>query len=75
MPPAKKQKTSQITSNRASIFELEADVMHNKQNAYLGRALVQETRMTILGNYNAAFQGNRQMANGNTDDAFRFGAM
>ena len=44
--------------------------MTNKANAYLSRSMIEENRMMILSNYSAAFLGNRQLANSNTDEVF-----
>ena len=59
-----------IKENRKKIFKLDAEVMTNKANAYLSRAMIEENRMMILSNYSAAFLGNRQLANSNTDEVF-----
>jgi hypothetical protein len=53
------------------IFELEGTVNHNKAKAYLARSVVAENAALISKNYNAAFLGNRQLANENTDALFR----
>merc|ERR1712147_213105 len=55
---------------RKRIFKIDAVVMTNKANAYLSRAMIEENRMMILSNYSAAFLGNRQLANSNTDEVF-----
>jgi hypothetical protein len=60
-----------IQANRRRIFEVENQVMFNRGQAYLVRSLVQENQASIQRNYNAAFLGNRQLANQNTDDLFR----
>ena len=60
-----------IRVNRTKLFELESTVMWNKAQAYRERAMIEENRALILKNYMAAFIGNRQMANQNTDDIFR----
>lgn len=70
MANAKKNKTA-IKKNRRSIFEVEAAVTSNRAKAYAARSLVEENRAGILKNYTAAFMGNRQLANQNTDDVFR----
>ncbi|MBU6284501.1 MAG: hypothetical protein EB036_13335 [Betaproteobacteria bacterium] len=69
---------SQVEDNRANVransqklFELESTVMWNKAQAYRERAMIEENRALIFKNYSAAFMGNRQMANQNTDDIFR----
>lgn len=60
-----------IRANRTKLFELKSAVMWNKAQAYLERAMIEENRAMILKNYTAAFMGNRQLANLNTDDIFR----
>jgi len=60
-----------IAKNRSAIFNLEGSVNHNKANAYLTRSVVAENSALISKNYNAAFLGNRQLANENTDALFR----
>jgi hypothetical protein len=59
-----------IQQNKKRIFKIDADVMTNKANAYLSRSIIEENRMMILSNYSAAFLGNRQLANSNTDEVF-----
>lgn len=70
MATSKSNKTA-IKKNRRSIFEVEAAVTSNRAKAYAARSLVEENRAGILKNYTAAFLGNRQLANQNTDDVFR----
>jgi hypothetical protein len=60
-----------VRANRKKLFELESTVMWNKAQAYRERSMIEENRALILKNYSAAFMGNRQMANQNTDDIFR----
>jgi len=62
---------AKISANRKAIFELEGCVNHNKAKAYLARSVVAENAALISKNYNAAFLGNRQLANENTDALFR----
>jgi len=62
---------AKIGANRAKIFELEGSVNHNKAKAYMLRSKVAENAALIAKNYNAAFLGNRQLANENTDALFR----
>ena len=50
---------------------VETDIDELRSNAYRARALVSENAATITKNYGAAFNGNRQLANQNTDDLFR----
>ena len=60
-----------IKKNRRTIFEVEATVTSNRAKAYATRSIIEENRAMILKNYTAAFMGNRQLANQNTDDVFR----
>jgi len=60
-----------IKANRRAIFELESVVNHNKSKAYLTRSVIAENAALISKNYNAAFLGNRQLANENTEQIFR----
>lgn len=60
-----------VLFNFNRIFELEGCVNHNKARAYLLRSKVAENSALIAKNYNAAFLGNRQLANENTDALFR----
>lgn len=60
-----------INKNRRALFEAEAAVMYNRGQAYVTRSIVMENQNLISKNYNAAFMGNRQLANQNTDDLFR----
>jgi len=60
-----------IQENRRKIFELENRVRSNRSQAYATRALVTENAALINKNYQAAFMGNRQLANQNTEDLFR----
>jgi len=60
-----------IKKNKAALHELVSTVLGNKQKLYMERAIIEENRMLILKNFTAAFMGNRQMANQNTDDIFR----
>ena len=67
--PAQNKKN--IQKNKRTIFEVEAKVTANRAKAYATRSLIEENRASILKNYTAAFMGNRQLANQNTDDIFR----
>ena len=66
-----KNNKAAVKKNRRSIFEVEAAVTANRAKAYAARSIVEENRAGILKNYTAAFMGNRQLANQNTDDVFR----
>ena len=59
-----------IKNNKRALFELQGQVMVNKARAYATRSNIEENRYLILKNYVAAFVGNRQLANQNTDDIF-----
>ena len=64
------ENTKKIKKNRRALFELQGQVMVNKARAYATRSNIEENRYLILKNYVAAFVGNRQLANQNTDDIF-----
>ena len=59
-----------IKANKKRIFQIDAAVMTNKANAYISRSMIEENRPMILSNYAAAFMGNRQLANSNTEEIF-----
>ena len=59
-----------ISENRKRIFQIDAEVMTNKALIYQSRSMIEENRLMILSNYAAAFMGNRQLANSNTDEIF-----
>jgi hypothetical protein len=65
------QNKHNIEENRRKIFELENQVLYNRALAHATRSLVTENQAVIHKNYIAAFNGNRQLANQNTDDIFR----
>ena len=62
---------SNIALNRQNLFKAECQVERNKTQAYLIRSIVEENHDSILKNYHAAFRGNRNLANANTEDLFR----
>jgi len=62
---------ARIRENKGKLYEIEQKVMENKQMIYGERAFIEENRALILKNYAAAFMGNRQMINQNTDDIFK----
>jgi hypothetical protein len=59
-----------IAANREKILAIDTAVMNNKASIYQSRSMIEENRLMILSNYAAAFMGNRQMANANTDEVF-----
>jgi len=60
-----------ISENEARLHSLHLDIMTNKEELYAIRANIEENRALVMKNYSAAFVGNRQMANQNTDDIFK----
>jgi len=65
------ENAANIQKNRKRIFQLENLVRDNKAQAYLTRSTVIENQALVIKNYQAAFGGNRQLANANTEDIFR----
>jgi len=59
-----------IENNRKTILKIDTSVMSNKASIYQSRSMIEENRLMILSNYAAAFMGNRQLANHNTDELF-----
>lgn len=59
-----------IAANRERILAIDTAVMNNKASIYQSRSMIEENRLMILSNYAAAFMGNRQLANSNTDELF-----
>ena len=59
-----------IAANRKTIFNIESNVLSNKALVYQSRSMIEENRLMIMSNYSAAFMGNRQLANANTDEIF-----
>ena len=59
-----------IAQNRKTIFKIESEVLSNKALVYQSRSMIEENRLMIMSNYSAAFMGNRQLANANTDEIF-----
>ena len=64
------QNKENIKKNKKRMFNLDAEVMTNKTLIYASRSMIEENRLMILSNYSAAFMGNRQIANSNTDEIF-----
>jgi hypothetical protein len=59
-----------IAKNKKTIFSIEARVLAMKALAYQSHAMIEENRLMIMSNYSAAFKGNGQLANANTDEIF-----
>ena len=64
------QNKDAIQANRQKINKIDTVVMNNKASIYQSRSMIEENRLMILSNYAAAFMGNRQLANHNTDEIF-----
>jgi len=60
-----------ISANEAKLHNLHLEVMTNKEDLYAIRADIEANHALILKNYAAAFTGNRQMANQNTEDIWK----
>ena len=64
-----KKSSAGINSNK-TIFQSKSQVMANTALIYQSRSMIEEIRLMIISNYSAAFMGNRQLANTNTDEIF-----
>lgn len=64
-----KQSSAVINSNK-TIFQSKSQVMANTALICQSRSMIEEIRLMIISNYSAAFVGNRQLANTNTDEIF-----
>merc|ERR1740130_1305192 len=60
-----------ISENEAKLHSMHMDVFTNKTKLYAVRAVIEENRSLIIKNYASALQGNRNVANQNTDDIFK----
>lgn len=60
-----------IAADFEKLHEVETQVLHNLFLAYEHRAMSEENRWGIQCNYDAAFRGNCQLANLDTDKIFR----
>ena len=65
------EKNETVKNYKRRIFLLEAEIMKNRSQIYISRSIIEENRLMILSNYAAAFVGNRQIANNNTDEIFK----
>ena len=63
-------KTKSLSEEQKNISDIRTVVLSNKASLYQSRAMIEENRMMILSNYAAAFMGNRQLANHNTEEIF-----
>ena len=64
-----KKSSAGINSNK-TIFQRKSQVMANTALICQSRSMIEEIRLMIISNYSAAFMGNRQLANTNTDEIF-----
>ena len=64
-----KQSSAGMNSNK-TIFQSKSQVMANTALICQSRSMIEEIRLMIISNYSAAFMGNRQLANTNTDEIF-----
>ena len=62
-----KQSSAGINSNK-TIFQSKSQVMANTALICQSRSMIEEIRLMIISNYSAAFMGNRQLANTNTEE-------
>ena len=58
------------SKDQRTISHIESRIRSNKAMIYQSRAMIEGIRMMIISNYSAAFMGNRQLANTNTDGIF-----
>ena len=63
-------KTKSLSEEQKNVCDIRTVVLSNKASLYQSRAMIEENRMMILSNYAAAFMGNRQLANHNTEEIF-----
>lgn len=56
--------------NEKAIFDAKSQVLANTALIHQSRSMIEEIRLMIISNYAAAFAGNRQLANTNTDEIF-----
>ena len=62
---------NKIAENRRQVFVVESSILANKAKSYHTGALIEELRANIIANYSAAFVGNLQLANQNSEEMFR----
>merc|ERR1712166_359503 len=59
------------SKDKANLHSLHMDALTNKTKLYAVRAIIEENRALLMKNYASALQGNRNVANQNTDDIFK----
>ena len=59
------------SKDKANLHSLHMDALTNKTKLYAVRAIIEENRALLMKNYASALQGNRNIANQNTDDIFK----
>ena len=70
MPVMDAKQNSKVTKNEMTIFHAKSRVLANTALIYQSRSVIEEIRLMIISNYAAAFVGNRQLANTNTDEIY-----
>ena len=70
IPTMDAKKSSAGTNSNKTIFQSKSQVMANTALICQSRSMIEEIRLMIISNYSAAFMGNRQLANTNTDEIF-----
>jgi len=60
-----------IAENRRQVFIVESAILDNKVKSRHTGAVIDELHASIIANYSAAFCGNLELANQNTEDMFR----
>ena len=70
MPVMDAKRNSMDTKNEMTIFHAKSQVLANTALIHQSRSLIEEIRLMIISNYAAAFVGNRQLANTNTDEIY-----
>ena len=70
IPTMDAKQSSASTNRNKTIFQSKSQVMANTALICQSRSMIEEIRLMIISNYSAAFMGNRQLANTNTDEIF-----
>ena len=70
IPTMDAKQSSASMNNNKTIFQSKSQVMANTALICQSRSMIEEIRLMIISNYSAAFMGNRQLANTNTDEIF-----
>ena len=70
MPVMDTKKNCKATKTEMTIFHAKSQVLANTALIHQSRSVIEEIRLMIISNYAAAFVGNRQLANTNTDEIY-----